>query len=263
MTTYSSLVYEKTGTIGLLTFATPQRLNAISEARLRELEAVLTEMEADDALGALIVSGGEGQAFCVGLDLDLLDRAFADMAYFEQVVRRLNAIICRLEALPIPTIAAVNGITRAGGFELTMGCDFVLIADDAHYGDVHTDSAVLPAAAALRLKRRVGEQRAKEMIWTARWYVGAEAVTAGLALKAVPRAQLGAEALALARAMTNKPRAVIVASKRVFQQGVDAGLAEGAEIELRNFVQYMSTEPFGKEGYTAYREKRQPSWKVA
>lgn len=257
---YNSLVYRKTDRIGVITFATPDNLNAISEVRLQELEAVLTEVEADAELGALIVSGGEGKAFCVGLDLDLLDKAFADIGYFEQVVRRLNSIICRLEALPIPTIAAVNGITRAGGFELTLGCDFVLIADEARYGDVHTDSGVLPAAASLRLKRRVGEQRAKEMIWTSRWYNGVEAVAAGMALKSVPRAQLLDTGVAFAHSMTNKPRAVIVANKRVFQLGVDAGLAEGAEIELRNFVRYMSTEPYGREGYTAFLEKRQPSW---
>jgi len=257
----SSLRYEKSGRIGVMTFDTPAALNAISELRLREMELLLTEIEADDELGALVITGGTGKAFCVGLDLDLLERAFDDMIYFETVVRRLNMIISRLEALPVPTIAAVNGITRAGGFELTMGCDFVLIAEDARYGDVHTDSGVLPAAASLRLKRRIGEQRAKEMIWTARWYTGAQAVAAGLALRAVPRGELQAQALAFAASMADKPRAVIAASKRVFQQGVDAGLAEGAEIELRNFVAYMDSEPYGREAYQAFREGRRPSWK--
>lgn len=259
---FISLRYEKTGRIGVMTFDTPAALNAISELRLREMELLLTALEADDELGALIITGGEGKAFCVGLDLDLLERAFDDIIYFETVVRRLNVIITRLEALSVPTIAAVNGIARAGGFELTMGCDFVLIADEARYGDVHTDSGVLPAAASLRLKRRIGEQRAKELIWTARWYSGPEAVAAGLALRTVPRADLQAEALAFAASMAGKPRAVIAASKRVFQKGVDAGLAEGAEIELRNFVEYMGSEPFGHEGYKAFREGRQPAWKV-
>ena len=261
--TYKTLRYEKIERVGILTFDTPERLNAISEQRLTEIEAVLTEAEHDAGLGAFILTGGEGKAFCVGLDLDLLDRAFDDMDYFEQVVRRVNGIITRLEALPIPTIAAVNGITRAGGFEFTMGCDFVLVADDAKYGDVHTDSGVLPAAASLRLKRRVGEQRAKEMIWTARWYIGAEAVEAGLALRSFPRATLRAEAIAFARTLTNKPRAVIAANKGVFQAGADAGLADGAELELRHFMRYMRSEPWGKEGYTAFREGRVPSWKSA
>ena len=260
--TYTSLIVEKIDRIAIVTFDTPKRLNAIGEARLDELEAVLDALATDDDVAALILTGGEGKAFCVGLDLDLLAKAFADLDYFEQVVRRVNGIIVRLEALPFPTIAAINGITRAGGFEFSMGCDFVIVADDAPYGDAHTDSGVLPAAATLRLKRRVGEQRAKEMIWTSRWYVGAEAVAAGLALKSVPRAELRAEAIAFAKTMTDKPRAVIAASKRVFQKGVDATLDDGVEMELQNFMAYLRTERYGREGYTAYREGRLPFWKA-
>ena len=257
-----TLRYEVDGRIAIATFDTPQQLNSISELRLDELEAVLSAVEADIALGAFILSGGEGKAFCVGLDLDLLDRAFDDIAYFERVVRRLNGLITRIEALPIPTIAAVNGYARAGGFELALGCDFMVVADEAQVGDAHTDSGVLPAASSLRLKRRVGEQRAKEVIWTARWYQGQQAVEAGLALRSVPRAALRTEALAFARTMTDKPRACIAANKAVFQKGVDAGLAEGAEIELQNFVAYMGGEPYGREGYRAFREGRTPSWKA-
>jgi enoyl-CoA hydratase/carnithine racemase len=258
---FTSILYEKIDDIAIVTFDTPKRLNAISEARLTELEAVLSDMEGDASVRALILTGGEGKAFCVGLDLELLDRAFADLRYFEQVVRRVDGIITRLEALPFPTIAAVNGITRAGGFEFTMGCDFVIVADDAPYGDAHTDSGVLPAAATVRLKRRVGDQRAKEMIWTSRWYVGPEAVAAGLALKSVPRGQLRSESIAFARTMTDKPAAVIAASKRVFQKSVDGTLRDNVEMELQNFLHYLRTERYGREGYTAFREKRLPSWK--
>jgi enoyl-CoA hydratase/carnithine racemase len=258
---FTSILHERIDDIAIVTFDTPQRLNAISEARLTELEAVLGTLETDETVRALILTGGEGRAFCVGLDLELLDRGFDDLDYFEQVVRRVDGIITRLEALPFPTIAAVNGLTRAGGFEFTMGCDFVILADDAPYGDAHTDSGVLPAAATVRLTRRVGEQRAKEMIWTSRWYVGQEAVAAGLALKSVPRAQLRAEAIAFARTMTDKPGAVIAASKRVFQNSVDGTLRDNVEMELRNFMHYMRTERFGREGYTAFREKRLPSWR--
>ncbi len=254
-------IYEKSDGIGIVTFNTPKRLNAIGEARLDELEAVLSELEAGDDARALILTGAGDKAFCVGLDLDLLDRAFADLDYFEQVVRRVDGIITRLEALPFTTIAAINGLTRAGGFEFSMGCDFVIVADDARYGDAHTDSGVLPAAATLRLARRVGEQRAKEMIWTSRWYIGAEAVAAGLALKSVPRERLLAEAVGFAKSITDKPPAVIAASKRVFQKGRDLGLREGVEMELQNFMHYLRTESHGREGYTAYRERRPPAWK--
>jgi len=260
---FTSLTYALRGRTALITFTTPDNLNAITETRLAELEAALALAEADQQLGALVISGGDGTSFCVGLDLALLDRAFADIAYFGSVVRRLNGIITRIEALPIPTIAAINGYARAGGFELPLGCDFILVADEASIGDVHTDAGVLPATASLRLKRRIGEQRAKELIWSARWLKGQQAVDCGLAWKSVPRADLLDTALRMAASFTDKPRACIASNKAVFQQGEELGTAAGAALEITLFVKYMAEQPYGREGYNAYREKRQPFWKVA
>jgi enoyl-CoA hydratase/carnithine racemase len=257
---YTTLTYQVSDRIGVMTFTQPERLNALSEARLRDIEAVLDSVERDRDLGALIITG-TGKAFCVGLDLDLLDRAFGDIAYFEATVRRLSVIIGRIEALEIPTIAAINGYARAGGFEITLGCDFCIIADEAKIGDAHTDSGVVPACVTLRLKRRVGDQRAKELMFTARWYAGPEAVAIGLALKSVPLASLLDEARAFAATITDKPRATIAAVKRVFIGGADLGVEAGTEYELRSFVRYMSEQSYGREGYRAFREKRLPSWK--
>jgi enoyl-CoA hydratase/carnithine racemase len=258
---YSTLRYEKADRIALVTFSTPHNLNGITETRLDELDAVLDDCATDEDIGALILTG-EGKAFCVGLDLDLLDRAFGDLDYFDTVVARVNGIITRLENLDIPTIVANNGFTRAGGFEISLGCDFMIVADEAKIGDVHTDAGVVPAAVTLRLRRRVGDQRAKEILWTARWYQGQEAVDVGLALKSVPLADLVDEAKAFARAMTDKPRPTIAALKRVMREGLNLSVAEGAELELRTFANYNRTQPYGREGYTAFREKRVPSWKA-
>ena len=258
---FSTLTYDVSDRIGVMTFTQPERLNALSEARLGEIEAVLDEVEADSDLGALIITG-TGKAFCVGLDLDLLDRAFDDIAYFEATVRRLSVIIGRIEALEIPTIAAINGYARAGGFEITLGCDFCIIANQAMIGDAHTDSGVVPACVTLRLKRRVGEQRAKELMFTARWYSGPEAVAIGLAIKSVPLASLLEDARAYAKTMTDKPRATISAVKQIFIDGADLGVADGTELELTSFVRYMGSQSYGREGYRAYREKRTPSWKL-
>ena len=238
-------------------------LNAISEQRLDELEAVLADAEADQALRALILTGEGDRAFCVGLDLDLLERAFADLSYFQAVVTRVSKIIARLEALPVPTLAAINGVTRAGGFEFSLGCDFVIVADEADYGDGHTDSGVLPAAVTTRLKRKVGDQKAKALIWSARYLKGPEAVAYGLAIRSVPRARLLEESKAFLRTLIDKPRAVLAANKAVLQQADDLTLGEAVKLELDTFADYMAKEPFGREGYTAFREKRSPNWKAA
>jgi enoyl-CoA hydratase/carnithine racemase len=258
---HETLAFEVENGIAIATFTTPRQLNSISERRLDELDDLVARAEASEDIRALILTGGLASAFCVGLDLALLDRAFQDLPYFMRMVGRVGQVITAIEALPIPTIAAVNGWCRAGGFEIALGCDFMIVADEAKIGDAHTDAGVLPAASSLRLQRRVGEQRAKELIWTARWYEGAEAVAAGLALKSVPLTDLRAEAIAFARSITDKPRACIAANKSVYQRGVDATVAEGMAIELQVFEAYMGSQPYGLEGYTAYREGRAPSWK--
>ena len=257
---YSTLSFDVADRIGVMTFTLPERLNAISEARLDDIEAVLDSVETDPALRALIITG-TGKAFCVGLDLDLLDRAFDDIAFFTATVRRLSRIVTRIEALEIPTIAAINGLTRAGGFEMTLGCDFCIIANEAKIGDVHTDAGVVPAFVSLRLRRRVGDQIAKDILWTARWYEGPEAVAIGLALKSVPLADLVEEARAYARSIIDKPRAAIAALKRIYIEGAQMSVAEGTEMELQRFADYMGSEPYGREGYRAFRERREPNWR--
>jgi enoyl-CoA hydratase/carnithine racemase len=256
----TTLSYTVADRIGIMTFARPETLNSLDEKRFAEIESVLDLVEADTDLGALVITG-TGRAFCVGLDLDLLDQAFDDIGYFEAVVRRLAVIITRIEALEIPTIAAVNGYARAGGFEMVLGCDFLIIADEARIGDAHTDSGVVPACVSLRLKRRVGDQRAKEILWTARWYTGREAVEIGLALKSVPLADLLTEARSFALQMTDKPRPALAMLKRVLSEGAAMSVAEATELELSRFVEYMGTQSYGREGYRAFREKRVPNWK--
>jgi enoyl-CoA hydratase/carnithine racemase len=259
---FTTIRYEKSDRVATVTFDRPRALNAIDEGRLADLENVLDDLESDAEVGALILTGS-GSSFCVGLDLGLLERAFDDLDYFEATVRRLASIITRVEALPIPTIAAINGFTRAGGFELSLGCDFMIVAEEAKIGDVHTDAGVVPACVTLRLKRRIGEQRAKEVMWTARWLQGQEAVDYGLAIRAVPLARLIEETRAFAGTLTDKPRVALASLKQIFREGADLSVAEGTELELASFSRYMRTQPYGREGYWAFREKRQPAWKAA
>ena len=259
---FTTLRYDKVDRIAVATFSTPENLNGITEARLDELEAVLTDCETDEGIGALILTG-EGRAFCVGLDLDLLERTFGDLDFFDIIVARMNGIITRLEQLPIPTIVANNGFTRAGGFEISLGCDFMIVADEAKVGDVHTDAGVVPACVTLRLVRRVGAMRAKEILWTAKWYKGQAAVDIGLAMKSVPLANLLDEARAFAKTLVDKPRPALAALKAIMRDGEGLSVAEGAALELRTFSHYNRTQPYGREGYRAFREKRAPAWKAA
>lgn len=257
---FETLSYVVRDRVAYATFTTPARLNSITEQRLTDLEAVVAAVRADESLRALVLTGS-GRAFCVGLDLGLLQQAFQDMAFFERQVRRLNAVLLDLEALPVATIAAVNGIARAGGFEIALACDLLIIADEARIGDNHTHVGVMPGGGSTqRLPRRIGEQRAKELIWSARWLSGQEAAAIGLALRSVPLADLSVAIEAVLAELRQRPRATIDVVKRTMHAGRHLQLTDGIELEIQAFVEYMGTLPYAREGYAASLAGRPPSW---
>jgi enoyl-CoA hydratase/carnithine racemase len=257
---YRTLQYEVRDRVAHLTFATPESLNSITEERLGELAEVLPRAREDVAVRAMVVRG-IGRAFCVGLDLELLKRAFADIAYWESVVRRLNDLIFQVEDMPFPVVAAVNGFARAGGFEIALACDLMLIADEAKLGDNHTQVGVMPGGGSTqRLPRRIGEQRAKELIYSGRWLQGPEAAQLGLALRSVPLAELDAAVETLVAPFRQRPREVIAAVKRAMHGGRTLPTRDGVELEIRTFLDYTGKLPIAAEGFHASLEGRPPAW---
>ena len=257
---YRTLTFDIRDRVGYVQFSTPETLNSISEARLEDLEGVIARVKNDHEVRALTITG-TGRAFCVGLDLDLLKRAFHDMQYFETMIRRLQSVLLDLESLPIPVIAAVNGLARAGGFELAIACDFLVIANEARIGDRHTNLGVLPGGGcSQRLPRRVGEQRAKALILLAPWLSGEQAVEYGLALRSVPLADLPAAVEEMMSELRHRPRECSAAIKSAMHAARTLDSAQAVEFEIRTFVEYMSKLPYGLEGYEASLAGRPPNW---
>jgi enoyl-CoA hydratase/carnithine racemase len=247
--------------VAWLRFTRPDRLNSLSEAVLGDLDEALDQVAADTGVRALVLTGS-GKAFSVGLDMGLLDRAFAEPEYFDSVLTRLGRLCLKLESLPVPTIAAVNGLARAGGFEMMLACDLVVLAEEARIGDVHTVHGVIPAGGStVRLPRVVGAQRAREIFMTGRWIDPAEAVALGLAVRAVPGERLDAAAAELAASLTDKSRDCLGALKRQLVAVDGLALPEALEAERREFLAYVA--PAGsdaQEGYRASKERRSPAW---
>lgn len=257
---FTSLDFTVRDRVARVTFSTPATLNSISEERLADLQQVVKRVRADESIRALSFTG-TGRGFCVGLDLQLLKKAFADISYFESVVRRFNSILCDIEDLPIPSIAAVNGFARAGGFEFALACDFILIADEAKIGDNHAQVGVLPGGgAAQRLPHRVGEQKAKELIFMANWLSGVQAAACGLALRSVPLAKLNEATEEMLEVLSHRPRELSMAIKSALRASRTLERSAGIEFEIRNFVDYMGQLPYAREGYAASLAKRSPDW---
>ncbi|TDB98504.1 enoyl-CoA hydratase/isomerase family protein [Actinomadura sp. 7K534] len=261
MPTLETMSLEVADRVARITFTRPDSLNSLTPQVFDELEAAIDAAEADPDARVLVI-GGTGRAFSVGLDLTLLDEAFGDPAVWERVAKRLAALTLRLEGLPMPVIAAVNGLARAGGFELLLACDLVLIADSARIADAHAEFGVIPAGGSTaRLPRIVGRQRAREIFLTGRWIPAAEAVELGIALKSVPADELDAAVAELAGRLARQSRACMAAMKRQFAAVEALPLAEAVVPEIEEFVSYTTpSDSDGQEGFRAYRENRPPSW---
>ncbi|MGY1694711.1 enoyl-CoA hydratase/isomerase family protein [Geodermatophilus sp. SYSU D00814] len=237
-------------------------VNSLDEGALRGLDLLLDRVVDDEDVRALVLTGA-GSTFCVGLDLDLLGRAFGDHDYFLDVVGRFHAVLRRIETLPAPVVAAVNGTTRAGGFELLLACDLVVAAHEARIADHHLAVGMLPGGgASARLPRLVGPQRARELLFSGRFLTGAEAAEVGLVLRSVPGEHLPAAALELAGAVAGNPRHTVARLKALLAEQDGLPVTDACRVELEHFRRYLDEEPLADDGYRAFVEKRAPAWRT-
>ena len=240
--------------VGLATMNRPKALNALNAQTLRELGQLLDAVEQDAGLKALVLTGGGEKAFVAGADIaemsalgPLEARRFAEMGQrtFE-----------RLEALSIPTIAAVNGFALGGGCELAMACDLIYASEKARFGQPEVNLGIIPGfGGTQRLQRRVGPARALEMILTGDMVDAAGAKAWGLALDVLPPEKLLEHAVAQARKIASKGPAAIAAAKRILRATAAPQLAAGQEMEADAFGMLFGTED-GREGLKAFVEKR-------
>jgi enoyl-CoA hydratase/carnithine racemase len=238
-----------------------QRLNSITEDWLADLDSIVGMVEQDQSIKALVIRGS-GRAFSVGLDQHLLDKAFDNSEYFESVLVRLGGILLRIEELNAPVIAAVNGLARAGGFELILSCDVVIVAESAKVGDAHTAFGVVPGGgSSFRLPRIVGSMRAKEIFFSGRWMQSTELVHLGIALKSVADDSLDQEVEECLSWLTDKSRNCIGTVKRQMLRTAAAPASEAIGIEREVFLSYVTPKDSdAQEGFASWREGRPPRW---
>lgn len=239
-----------------------ETLNSLDPAALDGLEAAVEEAEADEDLRAVVISGAGEKAFSVGMDITFLGRCFDDPAgTFVPFLHRMHAVLRRIEQLPVPVIARVNGLARAGGFELILACDIVVVADEARVGDVHVAFGVPPGGgASQRAVRRLGEQRAKALVLTSDWLDASTMVEWGLALRSAPRDRLDDEVERLLTSLRGRSRPALAVTKRAMGVAAETTLDEGLSYELKLFELLMESTPDLDEGYRAFVEGRDPSW---
>jgi enoyl-CoA hydratase len=254
---YENIIVEIRGAVGLITLNRPKALNALNTPLMTELAAALDAFEADDAVGAIVVTGGE-TVFAAGADIkEMRDKTFA-RAYGEDFVTRGWE---RLADCRKPVIAAVAGYALGGGCELAMMCDIVVAADDATFGQPEITLAIIPGVGGTqRLTRSIGKSKAMDMCLTGRRIGAEEAERWGLVSRVVPPARLLEEAVRIAEAIAKLSRPAVMMAKEAVKRALETGLSDGIRFERRLFHATFATED-QKEGMAAFVEKRPPAFK--
>ena len=252
----STLEVEDRDSIRIVTIARPQVLNALSVEVVDELTRVVEDTASASLRGLLLT--GEGKAFVAGADI----AAMAEMTPEQAMVfsGKGHALGEMLEALPVPTVAAVNGFALGGGCELALACDFIYASEKAKFGQPEVKLAVIPGfGGTQRLLRRVGLARALELCLTGDMIDAAEALRIGLVNRVLPPDELLPQALAtLGRIAAQGPLAVAKA-KEVLHRGASMPLAAANDLEQEAFAGLFASAD-QKEGMAAFLAKRPPKF---
>ncbi len=254
---YEHIIVEKRGPVGLVTLNRPNALNALCAALIRELEQALDDLEADEAIGAIVITGSE-KAFCAGADIkEMAEKSYMDVYGEDFITRGWERVsTCRK-----PVIAAVAGYALGGGCELAMMCDFILAADTARFGQPEITLGTIPGAGGTqRLTRFVGKSKAMEMVLTGRMMDAEEAERAGLVSRIVPAAELVDEAVGTAKRIAELSRPIVMMAKESVNRAYETTLTEGIRFERRLFHSTFATED-QKEGMAAFIGKREPNFR--
>lgn len=249
---YENIRLEQEGAIATLFIDRPKALNALNTKTLQELESALKSLPAD--VRVLIVTGGGEKAFVAGADI--AEMAALTDAQAQEFGALGHRVMAALEALPIPTIAAVNGFALGGGSELALACDFIYASEKAKLGLPEVGLGVIPGfGGTQRLTRAVGRARAKELIFTGDRIDAAKAKEIGMVLEVLPADGLLAHCRAVAEKILKNSPLAISKAKQVIEAGADQDLRAANEIERQAFGDLFGSED-QREGMKAFLEKR-------
>ena len=254
---YEFILAEQRGKVGLITLNRPKQMNALNAKLMQELSEAMYAFDADDGVGAILITGNE-KAFAAGADIVAMkDWGFIDVYRDDYITRDWEHI----RKIRKPVIAAVAGYALGGGNELAMACDIVIAAENAKFGQPEINLGILPGAGGTqRLPRGVGKAKAMDLCLTARMMDAAEAERSGLVSRVVPLDKLMDEAFAVADKVAGYSLPVAMMIKESVNRAYESSLTEGILFERRLFHSGFALED-QKEGMSAFVEKRKPAFK--
>ena len=256
---YEILKPDVTDGIAVVTISRPKALNALNTRFFQEMDDYIASVKNDSSIKVLVITG-EGKAFVAGADIaEMVNKNGEEGSAFSRLGQ---ATFRSLEKLNIPVIAAINGFALGGGLELSMACDFRTASTKAKFGQPEVNLGLIPGyAGTQRLPRLVGQGDALYLLMTADMIGADDALRIGLVQKVFEPEALMEETLKIAKNIALKGPNAVKLVKQVVRQGLAMDFDKGSELEAQSFGSLFGENNEGKEGMTAFLEKRKPDWK--
>ncbi|MFD2170262.1 enoyl-CoA hydratase-related protein [Tumebacillus lipolyticus] len=256
---FQNLLFEVQDGVGIISLNRPKALNALNSTLLNEMGALLDDIAKDEQIKVVVITGAGEKAFAAGADIAEMQslNAMDGRAFSANGMKHIS----KLETIPQPTIAAVNGFALGGGCEVVMACDIRIASTKAKFGQPEVNLGVTPGfGGTQRLPRLVGPAIAKELLFTGD-VIGAErAYQIGLVNQVVEPEELMNKALEMAKKIAAKGQLAVKMCKQGVNEGMNMDLSRGLQYETELFGLSFSTED-QKEGMAAFLEKRQAEFK--
>jgi enoyl-CoA hydratase len=257
-----NLLYHVQNGIAYLTINRPAQLNALNRKTLTEISSITEKLKDDESVQVLIIRGAGGRAFVAGADIkEMQDMTPEEGREFSQMAQ---GVFNKIKELPQIVIAAVNGYALGGGNELAMACDIRIAASRSRFGQPEVNLGLIPGfAGTQRLSRLVGDGDAKKMIYTTDMISAEEALRIGLVNVVVPPEGLMRTARDLALKIMDKSIKTIKLAKQAINEGLPLEFKQGLLVENKYWTACFEEDADGKEGMSAFVEKRRPQFNRA
>jgi enoyl-CoA hydratase len=253
---FENVLVEKDGAIAVVTMNRPQALNALSYALVKDLSLALQELDQDNEVRVIVVTGGE-KVFAAGADI----KEMAERGPFDERIQERLAYRDQINRIGKPLIAAVSGFALGGGCELAMSCDIIIASETARFGQPEVNLGIIPGSGGTqRLTHLLGKHRAMELVLTGDVISATEAERLGLVNRIFPVELFLEEAKNIASKIAAKPVLAIKSAKEAVLKAANVPLDEGLDYERKSFYLLFASED-RSEGMRAFLEKRKPDFK--
>jgi enoyl-CoA hydratase len=252
-------VDRRAGGIATIVIDRPAKLNALDGATLRELKAALEQLARDPEVRVLVITGSGEKAFSAGADIAAMaampgadGRAYSELGH---------AVMAAVESFPAPVLGVINGVALGGGFELALACDLLIASSRARLGQPEINLGLIPGfGGTVRLVKRVGLTRARELIYLGSTIPAEDALRMGLVTRVVQPEALPAAARDLAEELARKAPVALRGAKKATAMALERDTPGGCLVEVETFAQTFASED-RVEGLKAFLEKRDPAWR--